>query len=289
MLKILHLLVFLALPSFQAFGQAQVKHVFVVSIDGGKPSAIEKADMPVLHRLVKEGAHSWQAETIVPSLTLPSHGSMVSGVDMSRHGLSWNDYRPRNGLIKVTTMFALAKEAGISTALIAGKEKFKHLNLPGSIDTFLALPKKDVEIAEVAADYIKAAKPGLMLVHFPNVDGAGHRFGWDTPEYLEALKVADNSLGLIRKAIEEAGIAGDSLLIVTADHGGSGKTHGSGRPAHRNIPWILWGKNVKSGVTLTFPISTMDTPATALWALGVSVPPHWQGEPVTSALHGSGR
>ncbi len=52
------------------------------------------------------------------------------------------------------------------------------------------------------------------------IDGAGHTYGYGTEKYLEALSGADEWVGAIRKAIEDAGIAEDTLYIVTADHGG---------------------------------------------------------------------
>jgi arylsulfatase A-like enzyme len=50
------------------------------------------------------------------------------------------------------------------------------------------------------------------------------------------------------------------------------------------IPWIAWGKNVKRGLTITGPLMTCDTAATALWLLGVPVPKAFDGKPVTRAF-----
>jgi len=50
------------------------------------------------------------------------------------------------------------------------------------------------------------------------------------------------------------------------------------------IPWIAWGKNVKRGLTITRPLMTYDTAATALWLLGVPVPRAFDGKPVTCAF-----
>ena len=56
----------------------RTEHVFIISIDGGKPAVIAQSAMPVLNRLVREGACSWTATTIYPSITLPSHTSMLT-------------------------------------------------------------------------------------------------------------------------------------------------------------------------------------------------------------------
>jgi hypothetical protein len=36
----------------------RAEHVFIISIDGGKPAVIAQSAMPVLNRLVREGACS---------------------------------------------------------------------------------------------------------------------------------------------------------------------------------------------------------------------------------------
>jgi len=114
----------------------RAEHVFIISIDGGKPEVIKQVPMPELMKLVKEGAYTWQAETIKPSLTLPSHTSMLTGVPMEKHGITWNSWVATNGIIKIPTIFTAAKLAGISTAMFVGKEKFRHLLREGTVDKF---------------------------------------------------------------------------------------------------------------------------------------------------------
>src|SRR5665213_847498 len=115
----------------------RVHHVFIISFDQGNPDLIEKADMPVFHKMAAEGAHTWEAYTIIPSLTLPSHTSMLTGVGPQKHQVLWNDYEPEKGPVKVPTIFSIAKEHGFVTAMFVGKEKFKHLDIPGTVDDFV--------------------------------------------------------------------------------------------------------------------------------------------------------
>lgn len=84
-----------------------------------------------------------------------------------------------------------------------------------------------------------------------------------------------------------------SVIIITADHGGhdvinkSGATvgtHGTPETADVTIPWIAFGKDVRKGYTITAPIVQYDTAATALWLLGVPLPEHFWGRPVTTAF-----
>jgi predicted AlkP superfamily pyrophosphatase or phosphodiesterase len=280
------------ITALAGFGSPRADHVFIISIDGGKPAVIERSDMPVLKQLAGEGACTWAASTIYPSVTLPSHTSMLTGVGPDKHHVLWNSWKPREGVVGVPTIFAEAKRAGFSTAMFVGKEKFRHLLQPGTVDEFEfgpAEPKKSSTVvsrivAKGAARFIRDNKPNLCFIHFTDPDNTGHKYGWGSPQQIKAFSEVDAALAEIVKAIEAAGISHESVLMITADHGGHGKTHGGKKPEDMLIPWIAWGKNVKRGLTITGPLMTCDTAATALWLLGVPVPKAFDGKPVTRAF-----
>lgn len=283
--------------------ERRADHVFIISFDGGKPAVIHESDMPTLKRLAAEGAVTWTANTIFPSKTLPSHTSMLTGLSPEKHQVLWNSYEPIRGKIKVPTVFAIAKQsdASISTAMFPGKTKFRHLWLPGTLDRFdfgglqedtpvagtaeiesAVVPAQTV--AGIASAYILEKKPNLCFIHFPDPDSAGHKSGWGSPEQKEAFKVSDQALSQITKAIKDAGITNSSVIIISADHGGHDKTHGLNIPDDMNIPWIVSGKGVKKNFNITQPVTTYDTTATALWLLGVPLPPELDGKPVLEAF-----
>lgn len=263
---------------------ASVHHVFIVSFDGGKPAVMQESAMPLFKQMQQQGASTSQAFTVVPSITLVSHTSMLTGVQPNKHLIDWNDWLPEKGLVQVPTIFALAKARGLSTGLIAGKEKFKHLNTPGSLDLF-SIPDYDASVvAKTAAQFIVAQKPNLTFIHFADSDGAGHKFGWGSKEQKLAFAAEDAALQVVRDAINQAGIEKDSVMILTADHGGHDNTHGSTSLEDMHIPWVAWGKNVKAGSAISQRVNTYDTAATALWLLGVPIPEEFDGKPVKSAF-----
>ena len=112
------------------------RRVLIISIDGLRPDAIALAPMPNLLALMQTSAYSLTAQTIFPSVTLPAHTSMLTGVRMEKHGITWNDWVPTNPVVSVPTVFAAAKQAGYSTAMFVAKEKFRHLLQPGTVDEF---------------------------------------------------------------------------------------------------------------------------------------------------------
>lgn len=301
MLKALLLTCLSSLLITAARAERRADHVFIISLDGGKPAVIQESEMPVIKKLAAEGAVTWTASTIFPPKTLPSHTSMLTGVDVAKHNVLWNDYLPIRGLVKVPTVFSLAKahDSAISTALIAGKIKFRHLWLKDTLDEFncggaqtpAPVPASEEKklvpsqsVAREAAACIAAKKPNLCFIHFPDGDSAGHKSGWGSPEQKEAFKVTDQALGQVITALQQAGIAGQSVVIITADHGGHLKNHSENIPDDMHIPWIAWGRGVKKSTTITRPVTTYDTTATALWLLGVPLPPELDGKPVTEAF-----
>jgi len=286
-----------------ALAAPRAEHVFVISLDGAKPAVIKESQMPVLNKLADEGAFTWQASTIFPSKTLPSHTSMLTGVGPDKHQVLWNDFSPIRGPVKVPTMFSLlrAKEPAAVTAMFVGKVKFRHLWLKDSLDIFdfggpqtpapvagtPELEKTKVPsqgVAKLASPWIREHKPRLAFIHLTDADSAGHASGWGSPEQKQALNVTDEALGEVVQAIKDAGIADSSVIIISADHGGHDKTHGENIPDDMLIPWVVWGKGVRKQFTLTQPVTTYDTAATALWLLGVPLPAQFDGKPVTSAF-----
>lgn len=258
-------------------------HVVLLSIDGLRPDAIERSDAPNLLRLAQLGLSATEARTITLSYTLPSHASMLSGVDAPTHGLVHNDFSPRHGFTRAPTAMYFAHDAGLETAMFVSKPKFRHLAIPGSVDVFERPSYQCAPVVRRAASYLRTAGAGLTFVHISEPDSAGHDRGWMTLAYLRAIAAADLCLGVLLTAIDARPDRDRVLLIVTSDHGGHGRTHGSSREVDRRIPWIAWGSAVEPG-PLSEPVSVMDTAATALAALSITATTPLEGRAVRAAL-----
>ncbi len=81
---------------------AQPSKLLVVSIDGLDTRYLHQADrlglrIPTLRRLVNEGAVASGVVGIVPTVTWPSHTTMITGVTADRHGIPTNDQPGRAG------------------------------------------------------------------------------------------------------------------------------------------------------------------------------------------------
>lgn len=264
--------------------------VVLLSIDGLRPDAIEAAGAVVLQRLIREGAYCPTAQTIFPSATLPSHTSMFTGVTLSKHKVIWNAYL-KGGVIARPTVLDLATRAGLECALAAGKEKFYHFKEGHELKTYIG-PTPDgggdwgaQELTPKAIEYVKEKRPRLLVLHYKDPDSAGHKHGWMSEEQWAAIRECDAALGTMLAFLDaDAEYRGNTTLIVSADHGGHDRTHGSKDPVDMTIPWIAWGARVAPGTVLKQRVRTYDTAATVLVLLGLEVPEDWDGRPVLTAL-----
>ena len=150
---------------------------------------------------------------------------MLSGVAIAKHGIDWNFYLPVGGFIEVPTVFSAAKEEGLSTAMVVGKTKLRHLAAPGTVDHYEEPEADDLAVANAAARHLLASTPNLLFVHLPETDAAGHTWGWMSPQQLGTIARTDQAIAVIRDALEEAGVLERTVIIVTSDHGGIGTGH----------------------------------------------------------------
>jgi arylsulfatase A-like enzyme len=254
--------------------------VLIISEDGLRPDIVASQHLPWHEALWQRGAYSWKARTIRTASTLPSHAAMLSGVDVDQHGLTWNNWRPRRGYIKAPTIFDTADKQGMKSAMFVGKNKLRHIASPGTVEVYERPGYYCKKVAEEAAAYMVAEKPPLTFVHFSDPDEAGHSAGWASEKYFHAVGQADRCLGIILSALDKAALLDGTLVIVSADHGGHNHTHTGAHLIDREIPWIARGPGVRVNYRIHSPISTVDTAATALYALGLPVSSSLVGKPV---------
>jgi len=262
--------------------QNTIDLVVLLSIDGLRPDAIGSGT-PNLSHLKREGSYADSAVTVTNSSTLPSHASMLSGVQPELHGLNFNAYRPERGFIRVPSIFLMAERAGLPTAMFVAKQKLHHI-LREDSPTHFKVAGRCASVVSEFTSYLKQKPSGLAFLHFGEPDHAGHRHGWMTPQYKQAVHGADSCVGALVETLRNANNADRIMLIVTSDHGGHGRGHGSALAEDRHIPWIAWGHMVNHGLVIHRPLQTLDTAQTALYALGVAPGPAMAGAVVVEGF-----
>ena len=265
------------------------ERMLIVSIDALRPEAVrdEKA-APFMLELTRQAAYTWVAQTTRPSVTLPGHTSMLTGYDVPKHKADSNEwYKTPGARVLVPTIFQYASENGLATAMIAGKKHFYYFEQEEFLDYHLVNPKAlDAQIADTAVEYILNNDFDLMVVHFANVDKAGHNYEWMSPQYLETVSRADTALQRVLLALRQAGRFDSTLIIVSTDHGGTGISHGDASlTTNKTIPWMILGPCVKPGYEIEEKeVQIFDTAVTALWALGLPRKDDLDGVPICEAF-----
>jgi predicted AlkP superfamily pyrophosphatase or phosphodiesterase len=93
---LLYLVAFIFLsPAVGAQEKTAPPLLVLISIDGLRPDYITAADahgakVPNLRRFLKEGAYAEGVQGVIPTVTYPSHTTLVTGVWPSRHGIFAN-------------------------------------------------------------------------------------------------------------------------------------------------------------------------------------------------------
>lgn len=114
--------------------QDQTPLLVMISIDGLRPDYVTAANVhgakiPNLRRFLKEGSYAEGVEGVIPTVTYPSHTTLVTGVWPAKHGILANDVfdplqRNFQGWywyaedIRVPTLWEAAANAGRTTASI---------------------------------------------------------------------------------------------------------------------------------------------------------------------------
>jgi predicted AlkP superfamily pyrophosphatase or phosphodiesterase len=230
----------------------------------------------------------------MPTVSCPNWASMIMGAGPEQHGVTTNDWERDKFEITPTavdaggmfpTIFSLIRTQR-PTAKIAcfhDWEGFSRLFDRKAAD-IVEHPQGPVRTTERAISYLKEKRPEFTFIHLDHVDGAGHDHGHGTPQYYKAVAEADRLIGLILQGLKDAGIADNTIVLITADHGGKGKGHGGATMGEIEIPWILAGARVATGKELTTPINTYDTAATIAYIFGMKTPECWIARPVVEAF-----
>lgn len=259
--------------------------VILISIDGLRPDAITAHGperVPAFYRLRREGAFTHNARTaITQTHTLPNHTGMVTSrlVDgPDGHGWTWNkdpqlgDTLHRNKGEYLHSMFSVAHDHGMRTALFASKTKFSLFDVSwgprygepdttgedngrDKIDVFQMKTRSENMVDDLET-VMKKENFDLLMVHIRNPDTAGHGFEWKTeiPSiYMAAVKKADELLEDIFDHLEKPQWKGRTYVVLTADHGGpiGLKDHGDNKnPENFTVPFYVWGPGIPAGADL---------------------------------------
>ncbi len=289
-------------PTVLPASDIRAEHVILIVFEGVGQESLKTGAMPVVSRLVKNGSVTWSATAVNPPLQLPTMASLLTGMSVEKHGVTWNSFDFIRGYPRPPTLFDyLDLSGGKDSAIFFMDEAMYQLAKPEPYTDYqMCGPMKpECSTATVVGyirDYFRKATSGhgyghailslphFLVVHLPEPARAAAAQGWNSRAYRDALRTVDTAMGSILDIYKELGLLGRTTVMVTSLSGmGEGKPGGNGQQAASDlprVPWIASGAGIKAGHVIKQPVSILDTGATVLRTLGLETHTEWDSHSV---------
>eukprot|EP00004_Rigifila_ramosa_P012561 TRINITY_DN2723_c0_g1_i1.p1 TRINITY_DN2723_c0_g1~~TRINITY_DN2723_c0_g1_i1.p1 ORF type:complete len:587 (+),score=132.71 TRINITY_DN2723_c0_g1_i1:206-1762(+) len=232
------------------------------------------------------------ARTTMPTISGPGWNAFLMGGGVEEIGVTDNSAINRVPPVITTSVFDAVKRANqnLTTFAYSGfPEWFGQYIDYSAIDYWLDVPEytPDQQVVDAAVRDLKLYQPDVMFIYWCDVDNAGHSYGYDRPRYYDAVELADQQVGQVLAALEEMGILDSTLIVLSADHGGEGFSHGISNDKQLTVPFVVAGPGVRAGAVATGYVRNMDVAPTGLHGFGIPLPAEWIGVPVLEAFESS--
>ncbi len=293
-----------------AGGGTEAKQAILFVLEGVGQDSLKSNTMPVLGRLVKEGAVTWSATAVQPALRLPTMASLITGMSVPKHGMTWNSFEFARGYPRPPTVFDYLDLSGGRDSTIfymdeslyqlAKPEPYTDHQICGALrpecraSTVVSYVRQYFRKATSGHGYGHAipSLPHFLILHLPEAGRVGATEGWTSKAYRDALKMIDDAMGSILDIYRDLGLLQSTVVFVTSisPAGASGfgdptmtPIGASAEPSGGPPPQVLWmasGAGVKKGHRVAAPVSIIDTGATVMRALGLETHTEWESRPV---------
>ena len=223
-----------------ASNAASLKTVIIISIDALHPAALNAGTTPTIYGEMRQGAYTLDGQSTNPPLTLVSHTAMFTGLGPDKSGKSDNQWQPGEPTIERRTIFNSARQNGFQTGFYSSKQKLGYL-VNEAVDVYRWSRDDAIDLAEA---FVR--KPGrhFVFLHVSGLDFVGPEHGWLSPEYMEELSYIDEYLTPLIQLVKEQK---NYLIIITSDHAGHDKIHGSQHPDDFRLPFVIHSDRMKFG------------------------------------------
>ena len=276
-------------------GKAPIaKHVVLIGVDGFGSRWIPWDKMPNLKALRDGGLYA-SGRNSFPTSSAINWATAFYGTVVEVHGYrNWNSQKPdvppppaalQDGRLPCVFSEIRRQDPSAYTASLftwAGIGFCQNTNTISFVKQYGgeggdSYPPRDKGVIDDGVRQL-AEKPKLILFYQGQVDSLGHKYGWGSPQFIEACVRVDEGVGRIVEGVKKAGMWDDTVFMLVADHGGDGKKHGLANLDCFEIPFLVSGAPVK-GLRLKEPVLLADTAPTILDILGYETPDRWRGRP----------
>jgi len=272
------------------------------------------ARTPVLDELAARGVRFEHAIAPTP-LTLPSHTSLMTGLQPPHHGVRHNSVFALDEEIPV--LAERMREAGYATGAFVGAFVLDaRFGLARGFDVyddelsqrraskspFSFAERRADAVVDAALDWLSTASDRFFLwVHLydPHADydpPAPYRRHASGDAYAGEIAFADAQMGRLVRFIGNRWGADGLVVVVTSDHGESLGEHREATHSYtvydatQRVPLILMGPNLPRGAVVPEPVRLTDVAPTLLWLAGIETlsksPEGYGGRNLVPLMHG---
>ena len=249
--------------------------VLLILADGMRPDSL--TNISQVADMKKKAAWTMAAKTVFPSVTLPCHMSLFHSVEPTRHGTTTNVYAPQ--VRPVDGLFEVLAARKKTSAMFYSWEQLRDVSRPGNL-TFSHFckcghygPSGTNRIStDACLTYLAENEADFTFLYLASPDTVGHKSGWMSDSYMEAVQDCWDQIERVLEKLPE-----DYTVIVTADHGGHDRIHGTDLPEDMTIPLLVMGPNFTPGTQLE-NVSILDIAPTVASLLGVEPAEEWEGK-----------
>lgn len=250
--------------------------VVLILVDGMRPDGVQKCGHPFARTFQSISSWSMNAQTVMPSVTLPCHMSLFHSVNPDRHGVTTNTYVPQ--VRPIEGLFDRLDKFEKKCAFFNTWEELRDLSRPDHLHTYVCINQHkqsdtDTKITLAAIDYIKREDPDFTFIYLGETDEVGgHSVGWMSETYLGCVNKAFKCIQMVYESLPE-----NYTLIVIADHGGHDRSHGTDKPEDMTIPVMIAGPGFEKDRELE-NVSIKDISPTVVKLLNVTPVKEWEGK-----------
>jgi choline-sulfatase len=291
------------LASLLLLAAAQAPNVVLVTIDTLRADHVgayghASAETPTIDRLAREGVLLEDAVVQVPQ-TRPSHTSIFTGRYPYEHGIRDNYSAPLAA--GTPTMASILRQQGWDTGGFIGAYPVSR---PSGLDRGFAVfddpfaagdattreartERRAKEVVDKALAWLARPRTGpffawvhLFDPHAPYEAPAPYGARHARSPYDGEVAYADAQLGRILAWLDEKGLRGRTLVVVTSDHGEGLGEHGEDEhmffvyDSTLRVPLVLsWPGRLPANARVGGQFRSVDLLATVLDLLGVPAPP----------------
>tara|TARA_Y100000589_G_scaffold332028_1_gene388661 strand:+ start:891 stop:2747 length:1857 start_codon:yes stop_codon:yes gene_type:complete len=252
------------LISVSLFCQTDDARVLIIGIDGLRSDCLASSDTPAIDALISEGLFSPDALNNDITYSGPGWSGMICGVWSDKHGVTGNNFIGSNFDDFPSFMKRIELEnPELNTYSFCHWSPINDYILENDVDESMNTTS-DAAIRDAAVNVLQNEDPHAIFLHFDEVDGAGHSYGFNpnAPEYINTIENTDGFVSDVINALTNRPnyINENWLILVSTDHGGIGLNHGGTSIEEETIFFIASGTAIETDIIIKDTLEVLSPP-----------------------------